>query len=272
MSFRPIRIFRAAGLVYLMVVAPATASAQAAIAGSVKNLHGDPMAGVTVDASSPSLIERKRTTVTDLTGRYRIEDLRPGLYAVRFTLTGWTPVERTGIELSGTLTATVDAELAVGSITDTVTVTAELPVVDVHSAKQEVTLSGDVVRSIPTVRTYNALVPLIPGVLTNVNDTITGPSATSTSFPIHGGRTNEGRLSLDGLHDRQPAERQLRDQLRRRRRQRAGSDVHDGGRARRVGDGGPGDEHRVEERRQHDARLALRERHGRDVPVGQSDA
>ena len=118
---------------------------------------------------------------------------------MRFTLTGWTPVERTGVELTGTLTATVDAELAVGPLTDTVTVTAEIPVVDVHTAKQELTLSGDVVRAIPTARTYNALVPLIPGVLTNVNDTITGPSATSTSFPIHGGRTNEGRLSLDGL-------------------------------------------------------------------------
>jgi Carboxypeptidase regulatory-like domain len=199
MSFRPIRISRAAGLVFLMFVAPAMASAQGAIAGSVKNVNGAAMAGVQVEATSPSLIERNRTTVTDMTGRYRIEDLRPGRYTVRFTLKGWTPVERTGVELTGTLTATVDAELTVGPLTDTVTVTAELPVVDVHSARQEVTLSGDVVRSIPTVRTYNALVPLIPGVLTNVNDTITGPSATSTSFPIHGGRANEGRLSLDGL-------------------------------------------------------------------------
>ena len=199
MSFRPIHIFRAAGLVFLMAVVPATASAQAAIAGSVKNVHGDPMAGVNVEASSPSLIERSRTVVTDMTGRYRIEDLRPGRYVVRFTLKGWTPVEHSGVELTGTLTATVDAELTVGPVTDTVTVTAEIPVVDVHTAKHELTLSGDVVRAIPTVRTYNALLPLIPGVVTNINDTITGPSATATSFPIHGGRTNEGRLLLDGL-------------------------------------------------------------------------
>ena len=107
MSFRPVPNCRAAGLVFLMVVAPATASAQAAIAGSVKDPQGAPMAGVTVEASSPSLIERRRTAVTDMTGRYRIEDLRPGRYAVRFTLKGWTPVERTGVELTGTLTATV---------------------------------------------------------------------------------------------------------------------------------------------------------------------
>lgn len=194
------RAIRAFGLlIWMTMMIPAAAYAQAAIAGIVRDPHGTPMAGVTVSASSPILIERSRTVLTDAAGRYRIEDLRPGTYRVRFTLAGWTPFEREGIELTGTFTATVDAELKVGRLTDTITVTADTTVVDTHSARHEVTLSGDVVRSIPTVRTYNALVPLIPGVLTNVNDTITGPSATSTSFPIHGGRTNEGRLSLDGL-------------------------------------------------------------------------
>ncbi len=69
--------------------------------------------------------------------------------------------------------------------------------VDVHSAKREVTLNGEVVRSIPTVRSYNALLALVPGVVTSVNDTVTGPA--QTSFPIHGGRQSEGRLLLDGL-------------------------------------------------------------------------
>ena len=69
---------------------------------------------------------------------------------------------------------------------------------DVHSAKHELTLGGEVVRSLPTVRSYNALLVLVPGVVTNVNDIVTGTAAT-IAFPIHGGRTNEGRLALDGL-------------------------------------------------------------------------
>jgi len=176
---------------------PTSAFAQAAVAGSVRDLTGTPLQGVVVEASSPSLIERARTSVTDRTGRYRIEDLRPGTYTVKFTLAGWSPYQRAGVELAGSFTATVDAQLVTGALAETVTVTREIPVVDIHSAKRELTLSGDVVSSIPTVRSYNALLVLIPGVVTNVNDTVTGTA--TTSFPIYGGRTNEGRLSLDGL-------------------------------------------------------------------------
>jgi hypothetical protein len=180
-----------------LVALPTAAFAQASIAGSVRDQSGAPMPGVTVEASSPALIEKTRTALTDGSGRYRVEDLRPGTYKVRFTLKGWTPYERLGVELSGSFTAAVDAQLEIGPLTDTVTVTGETPAVDVSSARHEVTLSGEVVRSIPTVRSYNALLVLVPGVLTNVNDTVTGTA--TTSFPIHGGRTNEGRLLLDGL-------------------------------------------------------------------------
>ena len=121
----------------------------------------------------------------------------PGPIRCRFTLQGWKPYQQEGIELAGSFTAIVNAQLAVGSMTETITVTGETPVIDVQNATREVTLSGDVVRSIPTARSYNALIVLIPGVITNVNDTVTGTA--TTSFPIHGGRTNEGRLSLDGL-------------------------------------------------------------------------
>ena len=180
-----------------MAASPAAAFAQAAIAGSVRDASGASLPGVSVEASSPALIEKTRTAVADGTGRYRIEDLRPGIYAVTFTLQGWSPYRREGVELTGSFTATVNAALAVGPLRETITVTGEVPVVDVHSAKREVTLNGEVVRSIPTVRSYNALLALVPGVVTSVNDTVTGPA--QTSFPIHGGRQSEGRLLLDGL-------------------------------------------------------------------------
>ena len=182
----------------LLAGGPTAAYAQPAIAGSVKNPAGEVLPGVLVEASSPALIEITRSAVTDGNGRYRIEDLRPGTYKVRFTLAGWTPFEQGGVELTGSLTATVNAQLGIRGITDTITVTAENPLVDIHAPRREVTLTGEVVKAVPTIRSYNALVGLIPGVVTSINDVVT--STATTSFPIHGGRTNEGRLLLDGLN------------------------------------------------------------------------
>jgi len=117
---------------------------------------------------------------------------------VTFSLQGFSSVRREGIELTGSFTATVNAELKVGSLAETITVTGETPIVDVQSAKRELTLNNDVLKAIPTVRSYNAVVILVPGVVTNLNDTVTG--TTTTQFPIHGGRNNEGRLTIDGLN------------------------------------------------------------------------
>ena len=119
------------------------------------------------------------------------------VYTVRFTLAGWAPFQQDGVELAGSGTATINAQLTIGGVTEAITVTAPNPVVDIHAARNEAILSGEVVKSIPITRTYNALIGLIPGVLTSVNDVVT--STVTTSFPIHGGRTNEGRLLLDGL-------------------------------------------------------------------------
>ena len=177
---------------------PTAAFAQAAIAGSVKDPSGALLSGVAVVASSAALIEKARTTVTDHRGRYRIESLPLGTYSVRFTLAGWQSSQREGIELAGSLTTIVDATLAAGTVTDSITVAGLFPAVDTHHAGRETTLSGEVVSSIPTARSYNALVALVPGVTTTANDTVTAPA--TASFPIYGGRTNEGRLTLNGLN------------------------------------------------------------------------
>ena len=124
------------------------------------------MAGVTVAASSPALIEAIRSTVTDTTGRYRIENLRPGVYAVTFTRKGWRPHRADGVALTGSFTASVDAVLELGSLAETIIVTSEGPVVDVRSVTRETTLSSEVVKTLPTVRSYNALLALVPGVVT----------------------------------------------------------------------------------------------------------
>ena len=189
---------RALLLAVSLVVIPTAVLAQAAIAGVVLDSSGAAVAGVVVEASSPELIEKLRTTISDESGRYRLENLRPGTYTVRFAHAGLSEIQRDGIELTGLFTATVDATLEIGPLSDTITVTAETSPLDVHGAKRELTLSDEIIRAIPTARSYNALVVLIPGVLTTSNDTVTGTA--TTAFPIHGGRTTEGRLLLDGLN------------------------------------------------------------------------
>ena len=115
-----------AGIMFVVVV-PSLASAQASIAGVVRDTSGAVLPGVTVEASSPALIERVRSVVTDGTGQYRIVDLRPGSYVVTFTLTGFSTSQREGIELTGSLVAQVNAEMRVGALEETVTVTGASP-------------------------------------------------------------------------------------------------------------------------------------------------
>ena len=109
-------------VVLLIIPATAHAQAQASIVGTVKDSSGAVLPGVTVEASSPALIEKTRSVLTNERGQYSIEALRPGSYTVRFSLPGFTTVQRAGIELTGSFVATVNADMNVGGVAETVTV------------------------------------------------------------------------------------------------------------------------------------------------------
>ena len=190
----------------VILAAPVAVHAQASIAGTVKDTSGALLPGVTVEASSPALIEKIRTAVSDGTGQYRIENLRPGLYTVKFVLTGFSAVSREGVELSGSATVSVNADLRVGSLEETVTVTGESPVVDLQSAQRQTVLTNDVIKAIPTAGSYNALLVLVPALLGGQQDVSTGPcnsctfSAHGTLLSLGGNRANtDGRLLVDGI-------------------------------------------------------------------------
>jgi hypothetical protein len=105
------RFFKGILVVFSLVGVPAAAFAQASIVGTVRDASGAVLPGVSVEASSPALIERTRSVVTNGVGQYSIQDLRPGAYSVTFTLPGFSAVKRDGIELAGTFVATVNADL-----------------------------------------------------------------------------------------------------------------------------------------------------------------
>ena len=176
-----------------------TAFAQGQIAGTVKDATGALLPGVTVEASSPALIEKVRTVVTDGSGQYRIIDLRPGTYSITFTLPGFNTFKRDGIELTGNFTATVDAEMKLGAVEETITVTGQTPVVDVQSASLQRVISKDVIDSIPAGRGQSALAVLIPGMTAGGQDVGGTNNQSLAAISIHGGRGTDQRQSVDGL-------------------------------------------------------------------------
>src|SRR4051812_42726791 len=157
---------------------PSAVYAQVTLAGTVKDASGGVLPGVTVEASSPALIEKSRSATTDATGQYSIVDLRPGMYTVTFTLTGFNTVRREGIELSGSFTATINADMRVGALEESITVTGETPVVDIQSATKERVITSEVIAAIPSSRVYAQLTLLTPGVtqggVQDVGGTTTG--------------------------------------------------------------------------------------------------
>jgi hypothetical protein len=147
-----------------LVLAPTFALAQTStISGTVRDASGGVLPGVTVEASSPALIEKTRATVTSGSGTFSILALRPGTYTVKFELPGFTTVIREGIELTSDFTATINVDLKVGALEETLTVTGESPIVDTQSITQRVVMTQEVRDALPTGRNIQAVGIMIPG-------------------------------------------------------------------------------------------------------------
>ncbi|PYR30023.1 MAG: hypothetical protein DMF92_09935 [Acidobacteria bacterium] len=187
-----------------MAIVPSALYAQASITGVVKDPSGAVLPGVTVEAASPALIEKVRSVVSDGTGQYRILDLRPGSYTVTFTLTGFSTVKREGIELTGSFTATVNADMRVGAVEETVTVTGETPI----STTREQSITHDVIDTIPTGRLAQNLAVLLTGVSVGGGLTLNGVGTQDVGgtsgnavaqLAAHGSRSLDQRTSVNGL-------------------------------------------------------------------------
>src|ERR1044072_5430638 len=181
------------------LVLPAFAHAQTTLAGVVRDPSGSVLPGVTVEASSSALIEKVRSAVTDGSGQYRITDLPPGNYSVTYVLTGFSRVVRDGLTLSGSGAVTIDIELRVGGVEETLTVTGEAPVVDVQTTRHETVLNNEVIRTLPATRSYTGILSNIPSLMpTGGVGAETNPGQINR-FTAHGGRQNEGRITVNGL-------------------------------------------------------------------------
>lgn len=178
---------------------PATARAQSAFAGVVKDATGAVLPGVTVEASSPALIEKVRSVTTDANGAYRIENLRPGTYSITFNLPGFSAAKRDGVELPSNFTSTINADLKVGDMQETVTVSGESPVVDVQSNSKAQVLSRDVLDAVPTSHTIQGVGQLVVGVTLTAPDVGGSQAMQQTYFTVHGLGAAQTSLMMDGM-------------------------------------------------------------------------
>ena len=187
-------------LLLLPGIAMAQGASAAAIAGVVRDTSGGVLPGVTVEASSPALIEKVRTVVTDDQGRFQIVDLRPGAYTVTFTLVGFSTLRREGVDLTTGFTATVNGDLTVGSVEESVTVTGEAPLVDTRSSVQQTSLQSAVLDALPTTRRMGAYATLLPAATGNSVDVGGLQGECGANFAVHGGRANELNVNMDGMN------------------------------------------------------------------------
>jgi hypothetical protein len=152
-------------LMGVLLLASAARAQDAGIAGVAKDATGGVLPGVTVTAASPVLIEQQRGAVTDTEGRYVITQLRPGVYSVTFSLAGFATVVRQGINLSTGFTANVEAELRVGAITESITVTGATPVVDLQNVRRQTVVTNELLQALPTsTKSIGGLATLTTGV------------------------------------------------------------------------------------------------------------
>jgi hypothetical protein len=197
-------MWRRSGSVLLVAAAclcvlPTAARAQSAFSGVIRDPSGAVLPGVIVEASSPVLIERTRTVVSDGEGRYTIVDLRPGTYRITFMLTGFALIVRDAVELPGNTTVPINVELKVGSVEESVTVSGESPLVDVQNAQRTHVLERSVLDALPTTRNMQTVGAPIPGVKLSRPDVGGSQGMEQAYMRTHGADDRHTSMQVDGM-------------------------------------------------------------------------
>jgi hypothetical protein len=197
MTFRSVRLALVIGVAILFT--PAVARAQSAINGVVRDTSGAVLPGVTVEAASPALIEKTRSVVSDGEGRYQIVDLRPGVYTVTAQLEGFNTFRREGLELPSNFTATVNVEMRVGALEESITVSGAAPVVDTTTAVQQQVLNRAVLDAVPTGRSVPTLGAMLTGARLALPDVGGTSGMQNRDLTVHGSDGRDTTFMVDGM-------------------------------------------------------------------------
>src|SRR5262245_24690097 len=190
------------GFAMLALLAPTVASAQtlgSSIVGVVKDQTGAVLPGVTFEVFSPALIGGVQTVVSNGVGEYRIVDLRPGPYTLTFKLEGFQTVRHEGIALSASFTATINVEMSTSTVSESITVTGESPLVDVRTNVSDRSINQALLENVPNARGIFAVVSLVPGIAINSPDVGGSQTHQSPRLSLHGSVDQDVSWNFDGL-------------------------------------------------------------------------
>ena len=189
------------------------ASSTGSINGKVSDSSGAVLPGVTVNATSPSAMG-VQNTVTDAAGNYRFPALPPGTYTLTFELAGFNTLKRENIQLSLGFTATVNVDLAVASLTESVTVTGDSPVIDTTNTRVQQNFKLEALQETPNSRDIWSLLAVTPSVQMQRIDVGGNRAGTQTAYAAYGysgqNRVLVEGINTDGRHQRRRLLRGLR--------------------------------------------------------------
>jgi hypothetical protein len=182
-----------------VLLLPSTVFAQATIAGVVRDASGAVLPGVTVEAASPALTDKVRTVVSDSSGQYRIVTLPPGRYTVKFVLTGFTVVQRDDVTVSGSGVIPINADMRIGTLQETITVSGASPLVDTQTTRRETVIDSETINALPITRNYGGLLSATPGLVVQPGVNANALQPSMSLFSAHGGISTEGRVFVNGV-------------------------------------------------------------------------
>ena len=182
-----------------VVLLPTIAFAQAQIVGAVRDESGGVLPGVTVEATSPAIIEKVRIAVTDDQGRYRIDGLRPGIYKLTFALTGFSTIVRENIDVPSEVAVTINADMKVGTLEETITVSGETPQIDVQQASRTQVITRDIIDTLPVSRNVMSIGVLSAGVRPGTPDVGGSRMTEQVSLRAHGLGGNDAEQLVEGM-------------------------------------------------------------------------
>jgi hypothetical protein len=174
------------------------ASSTGTIQGRITDASGGVLPGVTVTATSPSMIGAQ-TQVSNENGNYRFPAVPPGVYALSFELAGFNTIKREGIQIALGFTANVNAELTVATLQETVTVTGDSPVIDTTATRVQQNFKLEQLNSIPNGRDMWALLAATPGVVMSRIDVGGNRAGTQTGYTAYG-LNGQVRVSVEGIN------------------------------------------------------------------------
>jgi len=177
------------------------------IDGIIRDQTDQPIPGVTVLANSPALIQRDFTVVTNAEGYYRLQLLPPGMYMLRYELSGFQSIQREGLIVAAGQTTTIHLRMNVSALQESVTVRGESPTVDTTSAKLGFNATRDLVENVPTRRDFSSLMATIPGVEGQAGNTgvagnfprlvVLGAGSMANSYTFDGANVLDPGISSD---------------------------------------------------------------------------